>query len=79
MGEAFRPREHKIRELIGQVLTARDQKLPVAALKQQLAEAVGDLEDATRVHNANLVEAMAKKLQAMVQSSASHVSERPGL
>jgi hypothetical protein len=70
MGEAFRPRERNIRELISQVLIARDQKLALTALKQQLATAVGELEDATRSHNSNLVEAMARKLQLMVQTKA---------
>lgn len=68
MGQTFRPKEQLIRALIGRVLNAKDQKETLAALRQDLAKAIGELEDATRPQNASLIEAMAKKLLALVQA-----------
>jgi nucleoside 2-deoxyribosyltransferase len=66
MGEVFRPREQVIRELIGRVLNAKDRKEKLTGLREQLATALGELEDATRAPNTSLVEAMARRLLALV-------------
>jgi predicted ATPase len=69
MGQAFRAREAAIRELISQILKAKDRKEQLVDLREQLFKAVGELENATRSHNTSLIEAMAKKLQALVGDS----------
>jgi hypothetical protein len=66
MGETYRPRELQIRELIGRVLNAKDDKETLTAVRRDLSKVVGELEDETRAPNACLIEAMAKKLLALV-------------
>jgi hypothetical protein len=68
MGETIRPKEVSIREIIGRVLNTKDQIDALAALRQELSKAVGELEDATRSQNASLLEAMAKRLQDLVKA-----------
>ena len=68
MAETFRPRDRAIRGLIGRVLEAKDQKETLTNLKQELAKAIGELEEATRAQNASLVEAMARRLLDLVKA-----------
>ena len=70
MGQAFRPKEATIREIIGQILQAKDRKDLFTPLRERLSKAVCELEDVTRPHNTSLIEAMAKKLQLLVGSAA---------
>jgi hypothetical protein len=69
MRDNYRAGELVIRDLIGRVLDARDKRETLAALRRELSEAVGKIEDATRALNAELIKAMAEKLIALVKAS----------
>jgi hypothetical protein len=67
IGDAFRSKEKVLREVLGQVLNPNNQR-ELATLRQELAQAVRELEDATREPNAKLIEALSKKMLALVQA-----------
>jgi hypothetical protein len=66
MASSYIPVEQSIRDLIGQILEARDKPDRLEALGQQLSSAVRKLADATEPHNTLLIKTMAQKLQSMV-------------
>src|ERR1700693_3449352 len=73
MGEAFRPKERQIRELLGQILKAGDNQDMFVALRQRLSEAIAQLEEATRPHNSVLIKAMANKLLDIIPATGREV------
>lgn len=71
MTEAYRSRDGGVRELIGRVLAAKDRMEAMPGLRQDLAKAIGDMEDATRRLNAKMIAALLEKLLERVRPDAS--------
>lgn len=66
MGEIYLPAEQSIRDLIGVMLQSTDAD-QVEALQKQLSDRIRELAAATESINAELINAMSKKLQELVQ------------
>jgi hypothetical protein len=71
VAEVYRVKEKAIRDLIGEILNAKNSKGDLTNLRKRLALAVGEMEDSTRKPNAELINAMSAALQALVTSATS--------
>lgn len=67
LANTFRPKEKEIRELIGQIFNARDNRDQLRALREKLSTAIGELEDGTRKQNVGLIERMSQTMQDLVK------------
>jgi hypothetical protein len=63
MAKTYRPREVKIREVIGRIAEAKGDVDKIAPLQQELADILKELEEASRPQNTLLIREMAGKLQ----------------
>ncbi len=70
MSDGFLPRERRIRDLTGQILSAKDRPETLIGLRQELAKILRELEDATRIPNAALIEAMTNRLLEIIKEHA---------
>jgi hypothetical protein len=69
MGEAYRPRESKLREITAKIADARGQAATLTTLRQDLAEVLEDMAKAIRPENTLLMQEMAHKLEAVVEEA----------
>jgi hypothetical protein len=69
LGEAYRPRELKLREITAKVAAAKGQTAILAPLRQELSQVLEDMANAIRPENALLMREMAQKLQTVVQEA----------
>ena len=68
MATAYRPRELKVREVIGKIAAAKGQSTALMPLCQELSTVLEELENAIRPENTVLIREMARKLEGMVHS-----------
>lgn len=75
MGEEYRPRELKLRQIIPKIIEAKGQPELLTPLCKELAGVLEEMENAIRPENSLLIREMAKKLEKMVdEESAATVS-----
>ena len=69
MGSDYRPRELKLRSVIGRILEAKAQPDAMAPLRAELAAVLKDLEETIRPENTLLLQEMAGKLKEIAAAS----------
>jgi hypothetical protein len=77
MGEEYRPRELKVREIIPKIIEARSQTALLTPLAKDLSAVLEEMENAIRPENALLIREMAKKLEKMVDEDANQPAGDP--
>ncbi|MBV9181004.1 MAG: hypothetical protein JO356_06820 [Acidobacteria bacterium] len=75
MSAEYLPREAKIREIVAKIAVANGQRATLTPLREELASALEEMENAIRPENALLVREMARRLQKMVQDDDNEITE----
>jgi hypothetical protein len=65
MSDEYRPRETKLRDIIGRIAAAKGQSGALAPLRQELSLTLEEMENAIRPENTLLMREMARKLEEM--------------
>jgi hypothetical protein len=69
MSAAYRPREMKLRQVLGQIIASKDDIERIEPLRQNLAEILNEMEEHIRPTNTILIRDMAEKFLTMVKDS----------
>ena len=65
MSDEYRPREIKLRDIIGRIAAAKGQSAALTPLRQELSLVLEEMENAIRPENTLLMREMARKLEEM--------------
>jgi hypothetical protein len=71
MGDEYRPRELKLREIIAKIAVAKAQPTALMPLRQELAGVLEEMENAIRPENTLLMREMARKLEEIAEEEHS--------
>jgi TIR domain len=78
MTEEYRPREMKLREVLGQIIASKDEAERIEPLRKNLTDILSEMEEHVRPTNTILIRDMAEKLQTMIKESE-HEAPHTGL